>query len=76
MPAKAAIATTIRCGAVSPDPAVEARAPFLAPLRPTTYAGCERESAWWYMYRCVDCGRWFHQTCIAQHFRSSAEAPY
>jgi len=61
---------TIACGASDPDPKVEQR---VASARTDLGCapdgdGCGRLIVLWNAYRCVECGRWFHRSCIEQHF--------
>lgn len=59
----------ITCGHVSPDPETERT---IARLRadegyPQDMAGCGHTGRWTAMYRCVDCGRFFHRACLERH---------
>jgi hypothetical protein len=63
--------TTIACGDTYPDRAVEAsvreaRERTGAPVDAPTCGG--RELVWTEGFRCAECGRWFHRTCLLAHF--------
>jgi hypothetical protein len=60
----------IRCGLSDPDPRTEQR---IATVRDVSgFAsnpeGCGRLMVLWNAFRCVECARWFHRSCIERHF--------
>lgn len=67
--------TTVRCGDSHPDAAVEQR--FVALRQEEGHSseshGCGREAHWTFLFRCVECGRWYHRECIARHFAASGD---
>lgn len=70
-------AIVIRCGATTPDPAVQAVLDAKTALHDQQTgedhsAGCGVLLPWWDAYRCVDCDKFFHKPCIADHFRRTA----
>lgn len=69
------------CGTYHPDLETHRRCMILAGVAPEqamTYddTGCGALMVWTFAYRCVDCGRWFHKTCIWRHFQENIEPPY
>lgn len=66
---------SIACGATYPDAETEARVQALRGQQGLrTDGGCGKALPWTYAYRCVECARWFHRTCILRHFSESPAA--
>ncbi len=65
----------IACGDTHPDPETEAR--FRALRAGAGFeddgTGCGGRGVWTFMFRCVECGRFFHRDCILKHFAAHAE---
>jgi hypothetical protein len=76
------ITDLVMCGTFHPDVEVHARAMLMRQETPDDgviyrdSTGCGRLMHWTYAYRCVDCGIWFHQDCLLNHFKANIEAPY
>ena len=67
----------IQCGRTHPDPRTERR---IAEARsdlgaPSGREGCGRLMVLWEGFRCVECGRWFHRSCIERHFEDHESDP-
>jgi hypothetical protein len=64
----------IPCGVSDPDPRTEYRmADARAAIGATDGGGCGRLVVLWHAFRCVECGRWFHRSCIERHFRGASD---
>jgi hypothetical protein len=68
--------TVMICGRTSHLDDTEAR---FAALRegqetPGLYTGCGVGGAVLSLYRCLQCGRWMHASCLRIHFETSGEA--
>ncbi len=64
----------VACGRTSTVDAIEARFKGLREEQGfATDGGCGRsiDLTSIYAYRCVECGRWMHKTCILEHFAQS-----
>jgi hypothetical protein len=67
-------AERITCGASSPDERTEARFRALRAAEGFSLGGgCGMELPWPFAYRCVECGRFMHLTCIREHFETSRD---
>jgi len=62
----------IQCGLTYPEPDAEARVQFLREqIGADLIGGCGAEMVWVFAYRCLECGRWFHASCMREHFRDT-----
>ena len=66
--------TAPACGQTYADPRCEAmtRAMREAAEHPLD-GGCGKPLAWRVAYRCLECGRWMHATCLRQHFEETCD---
>lgn len=66
------------CGTFHPDPETNNRCNAQGGFPANTYddTGCGHFILWTFAYRCLDCGRWFHATCLRNHFKANIEPPY
>lgn len=56
------------CGQTYRDPRSEVRVAATREGEETPFTGCGEAMVWLIAYRCRQCARWMHGTCIDRHF--------
>ena len=67
-------AQKIVCGYTWPDPVDEAAIQTSRREQGfRTDGGCGKEMPWTVSYRCLECGRFMHSTCLKRHFEETGD---